>query len=91
MILVVSGCAHSHAPGSVSSATTPDSHGWRLLKQRCQNCHVLPDPRTRSPERWAQGIARMRKRLNLPNADWDTLLALVPNDSLEAAGGGGSR
>jgi hypothetical protein len=76
MAVAITGCAH--APRGESA---PASSGRQVLTRRCQICHAMPDPRKYSSERWTQGVVRMRLRLRLPEAEWDSLLALVGDDS----------
>ena len=84
------GCAHegrgsSHlaAPaeatggmGGAGPAAAP--YAWSILRHRCQGCHVLPDPRKHTRARWVRGVTMMERKLRLPAADWDSLLALWP-------------
>lgn len=94
--LLLSGCAHA-PDGAQTRATATDAnatgarngaevsgYGLRLLQHRCQSCHALPDPRKHTRERWVRGIDQMRKRFTLTEADWDTLLAMVPADPAAA-------
>ena len=80
LVIVFLGCAHSPNAGKVTSER-PQTYGWSLLERRCQSCHALPNPGKFSSARWERGIARMMVRMQLPAADWDTLMALVPPDS----------
>jgi hypothetical protein len=75
LAIAAAGCAH--APRGESRALS----GRQVLTRRCQICHAMPDPRKYSSERWTVGVARMRLRLRLPEAEWDSLLAMVGDSS----------
>ncbi|HYJ33694.1 MAG TPA: hypothetical protein VE326_10790 [Candidatus Binatia bacterium] len=78
------GCAHAPGTPRASVAGVEESYGWHLLERRCQGCHALPDPRRHSRTRWVKGIEQMRGRFAMPASDWDTLLAMVPADTVSA-------
>ncbi|HEX7077982.1 MAG TPA: hypothetical protein VF363_06140 [Candidatus Eisenbacteria bacterium] len=81
MALISAGCAHAPRAEVRAADDGNDAYARGLLARRCQGCHAMPDPRSHSREAWARGLAKMRRRLNLPDEDWRSLLALVPQDS----------
>jgi hypothetical protein len=85
--LVLAGCAHAPGTPERSVAGAEKGYGRRLLERRCQSCHALPDPRNYTRQRWVKGVEGMRRRFALTPSDWDTLLALVPADSVSATPG----
>ena len=60
------------------------SYGERLLFQRCDGCHAVPDPRKMNAERWRRSIIRMQGRMHLPQEEWDSLLALGVGTGVKA-------
>jgi cytochrome c5 len=54
--------------------------GEQLLGRRCVSCHDVPDPNGYSHEQWTKALTRMRKRVHLPEAAWDSLAVLVPGE-----------
>jgi len=73
--LLSGGCAVGNwlvgAPSTRGTAT-PDA----LLARRCSGCHDTPDPATMSREDWLAALERMKKRMRLPESEWDSLAAL---------------
>ncbi len=78
--LVASGCAVGNfVTGAPSArAMTPAS---LLLERRCNGCHRTPDPAAMTSAAWQQGLARMKTRMHLPAADWDSLAAMPTLDA----------
>jgi cytochrome c5 len=72
----VSGSA-SAEPAS-DSASTGDPSGQALLSRRCKSCHARPDLNKYDHEAWMKALTRMRRRMRLPEAGWDSLAVLVP-------------
>lgn len=62
--------AHAH------SKPLPAS-GASLLARRCANCHEVPDPHAMSAAAWLGSLDRMKLRMRLPDAEWDSLAALA--------------
>ncbi len=81
--LVAGGCtalrwiagAPSASEARAAVATSP------LVARRCANCHEAPDPAAMSAEAWRAALERMKVRVRLPAAEWDTLEAMArPRD-----------
>ena len=81
LTVALAGCAPGPG-GSPDPRGQFETYGWHLLERRCQGCHRLPDPRMHSHASWNQGITKMQHRMHLPQADWDTLRAMVAKDSM---------
>ena len=58
-------------------------HGRGLFLARCGNCHMTPDPGSRSAEQWALILPEMREDSHLSDAEASQVLAflqaLAPN------------
>jgi cytochrome c5 len=79
---VASGVSGASAAGSAANeAVGEGAYARKILERRCQRCHALPDPRKHTWAKWERGIAKMKRRIPLPAADWDSILALVEPDS----------
>ena len=48
-----------------------------LLERRCAGCHVVPEPEAMSAVAWQASLERMKRRMQLPQAEWDSL-AVMP-------------
>jgi hypothetical protein len=48
-----------------------------LLANRCASCHAVPDPHAMSADAWLASLERMKRRMHLPDAEWDHLAALA--------------
>jgi len=77
--IVALGCAAGAArPG----ATPVTAGGASLLRHRCASCHAVPRPDRMSHDDWLYALTRMRKRMTLPAAEWDSLAAMArPEDA----------
>lgn len=73
------GCAAHHATsdGTAPAAAPARSYAATLLTRRCGSCHAVPDPASMSGEAWNAALGRMKIRMQLPAADWDSLAALA--------------
>ena len=77
------GCATSGGTSRLKQ-TQSLSYGEQLLFQRCDGCHAVPDPRKMNAERWRRSIIKMQGRMRLPQAEWDSLLALAVGTAAKA-------
>jgi hypothetical protein len=72
LLLSAGGCAVGEfiagAPGDRDRAVPSG-----LLARRCAGCHAAPDPGVMSADRWRESLVRMRRRIQLPEAEWDSL------------------
>lgn len=82
LIAGLGGCAARRELGS--GPTVVASPGSRLVSRRCAGCHALPDPGAMSAGKWLAGLERMKRRMELPAAEWDSLAALAA-DTTQAA------
>lgn len=90
--LAALGCAAgggSVNPPSAATAQKPapvaETYSGQLLRRRCQGCHRLPRPEAKSARAWQDALTRMKRRVKLPPADWDSLAALGTRDTTSAA------
>jgi len=74
------GCATQGGGPNVATGE-PETYARELLRRRCQSCHRLPRPETKSERAWRDALTRMKRRVALPPADWDSLAALGTHDS----------
>ena len=78
-LLLACGCA----AGRWIAGAPAGSGGGRALEacpvlaRRCANCHQAPDPAAMSAEAWNAGLERMKLRMHLPAAEWDSLAAMA--------------
>ena len=70
------GCATG---GGAGNAAARAEHP--LLSLRCGRCHSVPRPSTLPRDKWLAALERMKKRIDMPAADWDTLAALATKDA----------
>lgn len=88
--LAAAGCsvgrfiAGAPAPGEAGSASAevPGSGnrpGSALLVRRCSGCHEVPQPAQMSAREWQDGIEFMKRRMRLPEWEWDSLAAMKPD------------
>jgi len=79
LIAAAGGCAAHHELQSASSAAGPPlpAESKALLARRCGGCHAIPDPTSMSAEKWLSGVERMKKRMELPAAEWDSLAIMA--------------
>lgn len=61
--------AGAPAPGSTRPAEA-------LLLRRCTGCHEVPVPGEMTATEWQAGLERMKRRMRLPAAEWDSLAAM---------------
>jgi hypothetical protein len=72
------GCAAHHPSGGAAPAAAPArSYATTLLARRCGSCHAVPNPAAMPEERWVAALERMKIRMQLPAADWDSLAAMA--------------
>src|SRR5262249_9658966 len=70
------GCAAHRSPDPKAEATMASPAGSEILAHRCASCHARPDPARMSTEQWQAALERMKRKVTLPAADWDTLAAM---------------
>jgi hypothetical protein len=58
-----------HADGVGETARAADIH-----RAKCGSCHVPVEPGTRSREELTQALARHKKRVNLSDAEWASMI-----------------
>jgi hypothetical protein len=73
--------AGAPAPGEAPRAAARPAHAPRasasLLASRCANCHAVPDPHAMSADAWLGSLDRMKRRMRLPDSEWDSLATLA--------------
>ena len=83
------GCAaHQPSGGAAPVPAPPRPYAATLLGKRCGSCHAVPDPAAMTGEKWIAALERMKVRMTLPAADWDSLAALAvaaPPDTASVA------
>jgi hypothetical protein len=77
---VLLGCA-AHRPSASTVHVVENTRASALLSTRCGSCHAVPNPATMPAEKWLAALDRMKHRMQLPAADWDSLAALAADDS----------
>ena len=100
LIVAVVGCAARSEVAQVptgSTAAAPQTQAaptaaapatqQSLLTRRCGSCHAVPQPTKMSGRAWVDGVKRMRRRMRLPEAEWDSLTAMAVGDTMPPAGG----
>ena len=83
--------AGAPAPGIAGQApATVQGSGNRpgsaLLVRRCSGCHEIPQPAEMSAREWQEGIVFMKRRMRLPDWEWDSLAAMKPDTAGARAG-----
>jgi len=81
--LAAVGCATGGGSGNVA-ATGTGTYARQLLKRRCHSCHRVPKPERWTAATWQEELARMKRRVKLTPADWDSLAALGHVDTAAA-------
>jgi hypothetical protein len=76
LVLLVTGCAVGNFIVGAPSGRERATHN-ALLARRCGGCHEIPDPQRMPAAEWQSALGRMRKRIELPAAEWDTLAAMA--------------
>ena len=78
LVLALAGCAAHHAVESDATPATAAASpaGSEILARRCGGCHARPDPAKLSAEQWQAALERMKHKITLPAAEWDTLTAM---------------
>lgn len=74
------GCAAGGGGGNLPAGDS-NTYARQLLRRECYGCHRLPHPEAWSDSSWQAALRRMKKRVALPPADWDSLAALGSRDS----------
>ena len=70
------------AAASAAGATALASmSGDELLQKRCKSCHAVPEPEGYKHEEWIKALTKMKRRIKLPAASWDSLAVLVPPEA----------
>jgi len=78
LVAAAGGCAAHHELQGSSSAGPPlPAESKALLARRCGGCHAIPDPTGMSAEKWLAALERMKKRMELPAAEWDSLAVMA--------------
>jgi hypothetical protein len=79
-LLALAGCSVARfiagAPATRDAA--PQS---MLLERRCSGCHDAPDPAVMTATAWRASLDRMRRRMTLPESEWDSLAAMRRDDA----------
>jgi len=78
--LAALGCA-TGGGGQNAATSASEPYARQLLRRRCQGCHRLPRPEAKSGSAWQAALTRMKRRVTLPPADWDSLAALGVHDA----------
>ena len=78
LVVALAGCAAHHAAesGAANPTASSTSAGSEILTRRCSGCHARPDPAKLSAEQWQAALERMKHKITLPAAEWDTLAAM---------------
>ncbi len=69
--------AEREAQARTAHAPRASVGGAALLARRCANCHETPDPASMSAAAWLAALERMKVRLRLPDAEWDSLAPMA--------------
>ena len=48
-----------------------------LLERRCNSCHATPDPGSMTGAQWQAALTRMKRRIQLPASEWDSLATMA--------------
>jgi hypothetical protein len=78
-------------PGEAGQAPAPlrssgNRPGSALLVRRCSGCHEVPQPAVMTAQEWQAGLVFMKRRMNLPEWEWDSLAAMKPDTARAPAG-----
>lgn len=67
----------------IAGAPSPGSRPPRqaLILDRCSGCHEPPKPDAMSADAWRSALARMQRRIRLPESEWDSLAAMARDAS----------
>lgn len=76
-LALAAGCAAHRELKPAEPTAAPEVAGTSLLKQKCGGCHAVPKPSAMSAAKWTAALERMKRRLDLPAADWDSLAAMA--------------
>ena len=87
--LATVGCAARGGQANLRPARA-QSESATLLARRCGDCHAVPRPASMSRSEWLDSLTRMRRRMRLPESEWDSLTAMAPADE-DTTGGQGKR
>jgi hypothetical protein len=82
--LAALGCAAGGGSVNLSAGGSP-SYSRQLLRRECYGCHRPPRPEEWSGRAWRDWLDRMKRRVKLAPADWDSLVSLVRPDTAIAA------
>jgi hypothetical protein len=74
LVWAAGGCAAHRPMGEAGSDRTSIP---ALVTQRCGGCHAVPDPASMTGEKWLAGLERMKRRIELPAAEWDSLASMA--------------
>ena len=78
--LVALGCAAGGGSKNVP-AHYSQTYAGQLLQHRCEGCHRVPRPERMTGQEWQTALRRMKRRVTLPAADWDSLATLGLSDT----------
>lgn len=73
----LAGCAVGRFIAGAPSQREGTAATTSLLARRCSGCHAIPDPASMPAAKWQDGLDRMKRRLQLPAAEWDSLQAMA--------------
>jgi hypothetical protein len=78
--LAALGCAAGGGSRNVAQST-PETYSQLLLRRKCQGCHRTPRPEKGSARAWQDALNRMKRKVKLTDADWDSLATLGSVDA----------
>lgn len=82
-VLLLSGCAVGRfITGGPEPGTSQPKN--ELLVRRCSGCHDVPDPASMSAVSWQAALERMKLRMGLTVAEWDSLAAMRRDEAAVA-------
>jgi hypothetical protein len=76
---VITGCAVGNfVTGAPSKRSVTANRA--LLERRCSNCHATPDPGSMSGADWQASLERMKRLMQLPASEWDSLAVMASHE-----------
>jgi len=79
--LLLTGCAAGRFLVGAPSDREIAAHRSELLARRCSGCHEIPDPSQMTGAEWRASLTSMRRRMHLPESEWDSLAAMGRADA----------
>lgn len=76
LTLLTAGCAVGNVIVGKPSTRPTEPHA-ALLVSRCSGCHDVPDPGSMTAGEWHDSLERMKRRMRLPQSEWDSLAAMA--------------